>query len=250
MPKIARIITLASMFAQTGLLFAQARHVSGVVIDPEGKPVAEAWIDHTGFHPRFRAFRTDSEGRFTLDTKAPVVVIRKAGFRSELLRTPDAFEVRITLRKAVGIRALQVCSYCKTCEGLEGWGAWFFFPMSPEVTAGPQSFGSPHDGVRGYYVDTKQGRKSIGHGARPLWSDGTPLDEDVWRSVEYQETAFEFRGVTIIDARGRLPNGKWWRYLGRPGESADYSDVDEAAARILDRVLDGVCLTSGPYGRY
>jgi len=238
------------MSAQTGLLLAQARHVSAVVVDPEGKPVAEAWIDHAGFGTRGpRAPRTDSEGRFALDTRAPVVVIRKAGFRSEVLRTPDASEVRITLQKAVGVRALQVCSYCKTCEGLEGWGAWFFFPMTPEVTAGPQGADIDY-GARGYYTDTQQGRKAIRHGAGPLWSDGMPFDEDVWRSVEYRETSFEFRGVTIIDARGKLPNGKCWRCLGRPGESADYRDVDEATARILDRVLDGVCLTSGPYRPY
>ena len=61
----------------------------------------------------------------------------------------------------------------------------------------------------------------------------------LWRSVKYEEVTFDWGGVTIIDARGQLPNGNRWRYLGMFGESASYSDMDEATAKILDRFLDG-----------
>lgn len=79
-----------------------------------------------------------------------------------------------------------------------------------------------------------------------MWSFGTPPDLDVWRSVAYQEATFEVGVVTIIDARGQLPNGSRWRNLGKFGESASYSDVDEATAKLLDQFLDGACLKSAP----
>ena len=32
-----------------------------------------------------------------------------------------------------------------------------------------------------------------------------PSDVDVWQSVEYNETTFEDGKISIVDARGRLP---------------------------------------------
>ncbi len=71
-----------------------------------------------------------------------------------------------------------------------------------------------------------------------------PSDVDVWQSVGYNETTFEDGKISIVDARGRLPNRNLWRFLGKFGESADYSNVDEATAKILDQVLDGACVKS------
>ena len=96
--------------------------------------------------------------------------------------------------------------------------------------------------IRWYYVQSEEGRKGIMHGSGANWSHGTPLDLDVWRSIRFEEAAFEAGGLTIVDARGQLPNGKWWRYLGTFCESASYSDMDEATAKILDKFLDGVCI--------
>jgi hypothetical protein len=73
------------------------------------------------------------------------------------------------------------------------------------------------------------------------------LPHDVWRSVEYEETIYEVGDpLTILDVRGLFANGNRWRYLGRFGDSASYSDVDEATAKLLDQVLDGACLPSAP----
>jgi hypothetical protein len=43
------------------------------------------------------------------------------------------------------------------------------------------------------------------HGSGPLWSFGEPLDTDVWRSSNYQETTYKIGVYTIIDARGSSP---------------------------------------------
>jgi len=78
-----------------------------------------------------------------------------------------------------------------------------------------------------------------------MWGPGAPEDEEVWRSVVYNESAYELGRATVIDARGELPNGNWWRSVGRLGESAAYYDVNESTAHIFDQMLDGACLKSG-----
>src|SRR2546423_12517525 len=80
------------------LLLPQERHIIGVVVDSEGKPVVEARIDHS--NDNRQVHQTDSEGRFELNTRAPVIVVRKSGFNSSLVRTQDAAEVRVTLQKS------------------------------------------------------------------------------------------------------------------------------------------------------
>jgi hypothetical protein len=233
-------VILAAMFMQAqtiqDLLLPEARRFAGVVVDPDGKPVAGAQIDHSNHR---QAHETDAEGKFTLDTRAPSVVMRKAGFRSELVRTQGSKSVQVILRKLEAI--FPICSDSGRYEGIEGgWGGSFRFSRLSGVIASPQIEDADY-GARRYHVDT-EGLKGILHGSGPLWSFGTPSDLNVWRSVEYEEAVFDAEGVTIIDARGKLRDGNRWRYLGKFGESASYSDVDEATATILDQFLDGACL--------
>jgi hypothetical protein len=225
------------------LLLPEARHIVGVVVDLEGKPIAEANIDHTG--DLQHAHQNDSEGRFELDTRAPALVIRKAGFRSVLMRTQNTTKVRLTLLKA-GKDVFPTCTNTGSYEGTGGRGASFQFQKTPGVIAGQQGHGIDA-AERSYYADTKQGRKGILHGIGPSWSFGIPIDRNVWRSVKYAETTFDAGGSTIIDARGQFPNGNLWRELDKFSESASYSDVDVETAKILDRFLDGACVKPAPF---
>lgn len=220
------------------LLLPQAQHIVGVVVDAEGKPVAKARIDHTGDY--LHSYETDSHGRFELVTRAPVLVIRKQGFRSELLQTGEA-DVHVVLRKLGETRTFPSCSSAVKYVGIGGWAASFQFPVVSGVKVSKQGRDIDY-GVRSYYIKTARGPKGIMHGSGPMWSFGTPSDDDVWRSVQYEEVSYDVGGITIIDARGQLKNGNQWRYVGMFGESASYSDVDEATTKILDRVLDGACL--------
>jgi hypothetical protein len=231
----------ASLSAQAyaDLLLPNFRHIEGLVVDPEGNPIVEAGIDHSG--DTRRAHLTDSEGKFQLDTRAPALVVRKAGFRSELLRAQGAGSIRVTLQRLNRGAALPSCSKKERYVGIDGWGSSFQFPIIPGVKAAKQG----HDidyGARNYYLETKSGPRGIKHGSGPMWGFGTPMDREVWRSVTYEETSYESARIAIIDARGKLPNGNWWRSLGQFGESAAYYDVDENSAHILDQMLDGACL--------
>ncbi|HEY6346330.1 MAG TPA: carboxypeptidase-like regulatory domain-containing protein [Bryobacteraceae bacterium] len=242
---LGAILVVVCIQGQTfqDLLLPQARHITGVVIDAEGQPVVDAHIDHTD--DRRQAHQTDSEGRFEVDTRAPILVIRKVGFRSELVRTQGVTEPRITLQKLTENRVFPTCSNTGQYDGIDGWGASFQFPRTPVVKASRQSRDIDY-GARSYYTETKQGPKGITQGSGPLWSFGTPLDEYVWRSVKYEELTYDAGGPMIIDARGQFPNGNRWRDLGKFGESASYSDIDEATAKILDQFLDGACLKPTP----
>ena len=223
------------------LLLPFAQHVTGVVVDTEGRPVPEARIDHSG--ELRRAYLTGEMGRFQLDTRAPILMIRKAGFRSELIHTQEAKKpLRITLRKLGERPNFPLCSPTASYVGIEGWGSRLQFSPVAGVKVSPQG----HDidfGARGYYVETESGPKGIRHGSGPMWTFGIPSDRDVWQSVKYEETAYQVGRTTVLDARGQLPNGDRWRDLGKFGESASYSDVDESTARILDKFLDGACIT-------
>lgn len=69
---------------------------------------------------------------------------------------------------------------------------------------------------------------------------------DIWKSVKYEEATFDLGGAMIIDARGALSNGNHWRYLGKSGESAANSDIDEVTAKLFDPFLDGACQKLAP----
>jgi hypothetical protein len=235
------LLAMACLDAQglRDLLLPQDRHIVGTVVDPEGKPIPEARLDHT--NDRRQLHQTDANGRFDLDTQAPVIVIRKAGFQSELVLTQDATEIRVTLRKLTPTRPFPACSGTGPYEGINGSGASFQFSKLPGVTASKQGQDVDY-GARSYYVDTDQGPKGIMHGSGPMWSFGVPVDQDVWRSIKYEEITYDFGPFTVMDARGQFQNGDRWRYLGKFGESASYSGVDEGIAKTLDRFLDSACL--------
>jgi hypothetical protein len=233
---IALVSVRAQPFQQ--LLLPQTRHIQGVVIDSEGRPVAGARINHSNDRLEHK---TDSEGRFELDTRAPALVVRKAGFRSRFLMTLDAAEPRLTLQKLREDQLFPPCANPAAYRGIEGWGASFLFPRTKRVIGGRQVQDADY-GARSYYVRTNAGPKGIMHGSGPSWSFGIPSDRDVWRSVKYDEVVYNFEGMAIVDARGQFSDGGRWRYLGKFGESASYSGIDDATAKILDRFLDGACL--------
>jgi hypothetical protein len=216
-------------------LFLSPVHVTGFVVDSNGKPVAEAQIDHTGDMRSWH--QTDAAGRFSFDTKAPSLVVRKAGFRSSFLHTQRDLDMRITLLKSA--RQFPICPATNAYANPTDEG--FRFPKIPGLKISGRKQDIDYS-AESYSVQTPEGRKWIWHGSGPNWNFGIPLDDDVWQSTQFEETVVMSEGLRVVDARGRLADGLRWRYLGRVGESAAYSDVNDATAKILDQMLDGACL--------
>ena len=221
------------------LLLPAAQQVSGVVVDSAGKPVAGAHIDHSDVTKQEQLF-TDEQGRFRFQTRAPAMVVRKLGFDGKLVRTGNARALRIVLDPET--RSMPACT--SKCEGLKSSGSAFCLPATSGFTVSAP--GTYFDSVmRVFTLPTRDGQREILVGSGPTWSSGIPYTGDVWESSDYHERAYRMGDSDVVDARGKSPAGKLWRFLGRFGESASYYEADAASAAVLDRVLDGVCVTPG-----
>jgi hypothetical protein len=219
--------------AERRLLLPDDQRISGIVVDPNGMAIPDAWVNHLGGSA---SAKTDAEGRFDLTTRAPRVVIRKPGYESYALDTQNAKEVKLVLRPIS--RNLPMCSRPDSCHSLHGG---FCFPNIKGVKAHAPNWDSDYV-AESFTV----GKFGIRHGSGFAWSFGVPFDGDVWTATGYREDSYTRMGlgglVGIVDARGKSPKGTYWRYLGYFSESASYGDVNQATAELLDKVLDGVCL--------
>ena len=222
---------------EESLLLPVEQRVSGIVADSSGGPIAGASVQHTA--ESAKEIVTDLTGHFELTTRAPAFVIRKVGFESAFVRTQNAQSIRITLKQSQG--ALPVCSKKFPCSSIGGFGCVFCLPHTPGIKISEQ--GNDIDyGQRFFSVRSNLGRQSIQHAGGPMWGPGLPYNRDVWDSVEYSEKTYRFGAGLVVDARGQTRSGKFWRIIGRFGETASYRDVDKESATQLDRVLDGLCI--------
>ena len=91
-------------------------------------------------------------------------------------------------------------------------------------------------------MKTATGTHYLTHGYGPKWSSGIPPERQLAESIHYDETTFAGPISNITAARGTMPDGTKWRYLGTFGESIFYQTKDPAAAVKLDAIMDRVCL--------
>jgi len=198
--------------------FGQQWHkISGVVVDLEGKPIQGARIDHGGGSDYGAS--TPPDGRFTLRTTAPAVVVRKPGYYGYRLLTSGDATVRVVLQRA------NSGPNCKPAQ----------IPKVVITEARDIDYI-----VRYETVDTPDGTASIMIGNGPFWSYGIPNDDDVWNSVTYSEVARSDPNSPVwrVDARGSTAWGTYWRFSGILGQSKSYRGVSKQAAEILDLVFD------------
>ena len=221
---------------EAALLLPDTQQASGIVSDSSGRPISGAVIQHLGRSNSDGT--TDSSGHFEFSTRVPAFVIRKVGYESVLVRTENAHAIQITLKQSEA--AIPACSSKSVCT-TAGWGTVFCFANIRGVTTSEQINDIDY-GKRIYSVRSKHGRQAMSHGGGPMWGAGLPFDEDVWSSVEYSEKSYRYGAGVIIDAKGKSASGKFWRSIGRFGETATYRDVDQESAALLDRVLDGMCI--------
>lgn len=223
-------------------LASEPHTFAGIVVEDLGKPVSGASLDHTDDG---KDHLTDADGRFTLTTRAPAVVVRKPGFRSERIATAHPIDVPIVLHPTALPQALPSCHDVKTFAGLEGWDSKLRLPKVDSFVASKQINDADY-GQRIYWLKhSKKNRPAISQGSGVMWSFGHPMNEFVWASTSYSEVDYIVEGRPVIDARGEFADGRFWRTLSRFGESIDYLTSDQMAARQFDSLIDAVCLVSG-----
>ncbi len=198
------------------------------VVDAAGKPIQGARVDHTGkpgvltvIPPAVQADdpqpRSGADGRVEVWVGSPAVIVRKPGFESQRIRPRGGTSVRVTLQR---ITPKPKCNLqiprikTKQANDVDYTATWT-------------------------YVETKSGRKGIITGRGPSYSWGAPSDSQVWQSVEYSEVMYE---DGMIDARGRMPDGTYWRSRTRFGAAAQYYKVGKADAELLDCLMERCCL--------
>ena len=230
---------IVAVFGWAQLAGPEVRRITGTVVDGEEKPVAGMHIYH--LERRFEWPETDTDGTFAIATSVPAIVLRKPGFRSQRVRLSST-PLRVVVQREE--RRFPACKPDQKTIGIKGWSARLRFPIVEGVNAGEQSQDIDY-GFRSYRLSSKA---SISHGSGPMWSLGLPSSDLVWRSVSFEETLYPVEGVSeaellnlIKDSRGELPDGTFWRTIARMGETAGYSNVTEATAKLLDKVLDGAC---------
>jgi hypothetical protein len=125
LPCFTLLATLIGAQTRPNPLLPVAIHVDGSVVNEDGLPVPGVRIDHADY--ALKEIKTDSEGKFAFDTKAPSLVVRRAGFKSVLLHTGSAKNVRIILR-SVPVASFPVCTDKAKFDSLTGWDSTFSFP--------------------------------------------------------------------------------------------------------------------------
>jgi hypothetical protein len=87
-----------------------------------------------------------------------------------------------------------------------------------------------------------RGKDSWLHGIWGVAATGGQVpDRLIKSSVEVTVRTWTFRDIQGPDAKGRLPNGNYWRFLAMFGEAVEYYDVPADAAIYFDRILDDAC---------
>jgi hypothetical protein len=183
--------------------------------------------------------KTDLNGHFELSTRAPAFVVSKIGYESAFVLTEDAHSLQITLKKIQ--RAIPACLNKSLCTSVSGFGNVFCFTSVKGVKVSDQLNDIDY-GSRIYSVKSKSLRHVMQHAGGPTWGEGLPFDENVWASIEYSEKTFAYGSQYIVDARGKSSSGKFWRSIGRFGETASYYYADQESTALFDRVLDGMCI--------
>lgn len=77
----------------------------------------------------------------------------------------------------------------------------------------------------------------------PSATSGTVSDKWLTDSVESKQRVWRAGQYEGVDAKGKLKNGKFWRYFGHLGEAIEYYDVSAAAASYFDSIIDSACFS-------
>jgi hypothetical protein len=220
------------------LLLPQPQHAEGQVVGEDGNPIAKVRLFHINISDDLI---TEANGRFSFDTLAPAFVAQRPGFQSVLVRTSDAHNIKIRLRKISGSASFPVCSDAKNSDRAPGWSGVFQIPKTPGAQVSHEvldvDFWS-----RAIKLKSQRSPLQATQGRGPMWGGGQPEDESVWRSIRYREQTYDLGGLLLTDAKWWLPNGKCSRDVGVFTESVFYSNVDCGLTEPLDRILDGLCV--------
>jgi hypothetical protein len=219
----------------------QTRFVRGSVTDEHGAPLRDVSIEFAAdvgaSYPQ-----SDGEGRFRFAIAANSVIFRRAGFVSKRVSLSDLTDLRVILRRAP-FASLPICTANQACTYNQTYESALCFVQVAGIQVGPLQPGIDSVG-RDFFSDGQNMHVHSGNEGR----NNLTGDSKLWDSSEFSENVYLvhqksllLREQRAIDARGRTPDGKYWRYLQAAPESVRYAGVDRAIADRFDKLLDDVC---------
>ena len=199
----------------------QMKSVRGFVMDEAGAPLQDVSIEFPA--DVSTSYRTsDGEGRFQFVVIANSVIFRRAGFMSQRVPLSDLDDLRVILRRAP-FASLAICKDSQSCIHNLTLDSALCFPNVPGIEVGPLQPGFDSVG-RDFLSDGQKVHVESGDAGR----SNLTRDSELWDSSEFSENVYLvhqkswLREQRAIDARGRTPDGKYWRYLQAPPESVRY----------------------------
>ena len=211
-----------------------AQQLSGSVRSSSGQPLAHVYIfpDRSLNH----IAETDDNGTFTVRQFETVIAFRRDGFRP-LTKIIDLTTTKLDIVLEDAASSEWTVPRCNDARDRIG------FALRLRVPKGAI-------GRKGRDVDYES--FAIGYGPKtnrvwlsgisgPYGSLGIPPYAWILNATEFTERSYRGRGVEGADLRGRLRDGTYWRYLGRLGQSVEYSGVTKEQAAFFDAVIDGAC---------
>ncbi len=233
----AILLPLASIILP---VFGQTKSVRGFVMDDAGAPLRDVSIefpaDVSTSYPT-----SDGEGHFRFFVAVNSVIFRRAGFISQRVSLSDLSDLRVILRRAP-FASLPICKANQLCSHNQTYESALCFPKVAGLEIGPLQTGSDSVG-RNFFSAGQIVHVESGYAGR----DNLTRDSELWDSSQFSENVYLvhqeswLREQRAIDARGRTPDGKYWRYLQAAPESVRYFGVDKAIADRFDKLFDGVC---------
>lgn len=123
---------------------------------------------------------------------------------------------------------------------------------SKMIGYGTLRFTLPKDAVVREIKDVDHWRYEIGFGDEksrvwligfngPNVGDGNVSRDVLSASLKYTRRTWAFENYKVLDTKGKLRNGRYWREFGRFGEVIVYRNAPAEAAAYFDSIIDTVC---------
>lgn len=232
---------VASLMLICGLTnVSAAAELSGTVRSKSGNPLGGVIV-----LSRCRgATETDAAGAFKLRSPSSsdcgkVIFFWAAGFLPQIKIVEESTkEIHAVLEESASYeRMIPACSASRAPGRRLGW--LLHVPV-PEGASVEKSRGLHGSGYNIRVGDKKRSSKLTGYGGQ--YTHNYPSDDLILTAAEYRIRTWRSGREEGVDFRGRSVNGEHWRYFAVFGEEIQYRRVTVEESRILDSIIDGVCV--------
>ena len=221
--------------------------LAGRVTSEKGEPLAGVAVEWEAGTSR----TTDSDGRYILQFQTRTKIddafccrirFRLPGFKA-LTKAVDISTqtLDIILQSGDSDWAPSICKSSTENQGRIGGKMKLLIPKDTLVKRNPCDDACTQE----IFYGSEKNQEIMRIGSGPLWGAIWAPKKFLISSSVTQEryrldgNAFDYRG---LDKEGRR-----WRFTGWIGETIEYSNVSDQAAKFFDSIIDNMCWDSGPF---